>query len=63
MVKVGSYRGEKIKYPDGEGASIWIPMDEEKQDVGVCFDFPAEDIDDLIALLSKLKKIKAKKFK
>ena len=54
MIAWNKLRGEKVKYPDGIGCAIWYPFD-DMEDAGICFDFPAEDIDDLIALLQELK--------
>lgn len=57
MVKIGKYGGEKIRYPDGEGCCIWTYITDEdgKETSGICYDFPAEDIDQISKLLEKLK--------
>ena len=54
-IKVGNLRGEKMMFPDGIGCCVWYPFSEEKDDVGICFDFLPEDIDDFIALLQELR--------
>ena len=48
MLKSGNYRGEKVLYPDGIGCCIWLVIDPDDEDVGLAFDFPFDDIDDLI---------------
>lgn len=53
MIKQGKFRGERVKYPDGDGCCIWVPF--ETEDVGICFDFVPEDIDDMIYLLIALR--------
>jgi hypothetical protein len=58
MHKQGKFRGEKVAYPDGVGCCIWIPIDEE-EDTGICFDFDAADIDDMIYLLIALREAEA----
>ena len=35
--------------------TIWYPFSEDDPDVGPCFDFPANDIDVIIALLQRNK--------
>ena len=50
----GPLHGEVIQYEEGIGCSIWYP-DGEDDDSGIAFDFPLEDIDDIIALLQTLK--------
>lgn len=58
MIKKGNLRGEKIKYPDGVGCCIWFPMGEgEDEGTGLCFDFSADELDDMIELLTELKEI------
>ena len=65
MQESGVFRGEKIEYHDGIGCCIWIPFsillddENESDDAGLCWDFGFEDIDDLINLLEKLKKVEA----
>lgn len=58
MIKQGNFRGEKVSYPDGIGCCIWIPIDEE-EDTGICFDFSADEIDDMIYLLIALREAPA----
>lgn len=50
----GRLRGDKILYKDGISCCIWIPIDEDENS-GICFDFDAEDLDDMIRLLERLK--------
>lgn len=56
-IKQGKYLAEKVKYKDGIGCCIWIPL-KGMRDSGICFDFAETDIDDLIKLLKKLKDAK-----
>lgn len=60
MIKQGNFRGEKVSYPDGIGCCIWIPIDEE-EDTGICFDFSADAIDDMIYLLIALREADAER--
>ena len=53
MLKQGNLRAEKEEFEDGSGCCVWYPMEDEES--GVCFDFPIEDLDDLIILLNKLR--------
>jgi len=57
IYRKGALRGDKIAFPDGVGYCVWYPLDDkpEDEDMGMCFDFPAGDIDDMIALLQELK--------
>ena len=50
----GALRGEKVQYENGVGCSIWYP-DSDDDEAGFVFDFPVEDIDDMIALLRDIK--------
>lgn len=49
----GDLRADKIKYPDGVGCSIWYPLT-GTEEAGICFDFPACDLLDMIKLLQTL---------
>lgn len=49
----GELRADKIKYPDGVGCCIWYPLP-GTEDAGICFDFRANDIPDIIKLLQTL---------
>ena len=49
----GDLRADKIKYPDGVGCCIWYPL-ADTEDAGICFDFHADDIPDMIKLLQTL---------
>ena len=61
MIKSGNLRGDKIEYQAGVGYCVWYPISDEHEDMGLCFDFPDEDLDDLIKLLDKLRQTKAVK--
>ena len=56
----GDLRADKIQYPDGVGCCIWYPLpcadntDGEIESAGLCFDFHADDIPDMIKLLQTL---------
>ena len=52
--KSGKLRGEKITYKDGTGCCIWTILDDKNEEMGICFDFSAEDIEDMIVLLKEL---------
>lgn len=49
----GDLRADKIQYPDGVGCCIWYPLP-GTEDAGICFDFHADDIPDMIKLLQTL---------
>ena len=59
MIEVGKYRAEAVRFGDGVGCCVWIPF-ENDNDSGLCFDFPHEDIDNLIEILDKLKVVEPK---
>lgn len=65
IYRSGKLRGEIVKYPDGVGCSVWYPLDdtEEFEDTGICFNFSAVDIDDMILLLQELKSAEPEIFK
>jgi hypothetical protein len=54
IIKQGRLRADKTLYTDGIGCSVWYPFNENNDEVGVCFDFSYEDINDFILLLQKL---------
>ena len=58
-IKSGALRGDKTSYRDGIGCCVWYPMSEAELEMGMCFDFSFEDIDDFIKLLKKLKRARA----
>lgn len=58
IIHQGSLRGDKVHYDTETWCCVWYPHGED-EDVGVCFDFAAEDLDDMIALLQKLKAVEA----
>lgn len=62
IYKSGKLRGEKIKYKDGIGYSVWYPIPDSEY-CGVCFNIEGSDLNDLIVLLEKLKVAKADKYK
>ena len=64
-VKGKVFRADKIKYPDGTGCCIWVPLpkfdkdklneaDDIDYDCGTCFDFSFKDIEDLKDVLNQL---------
>jgi hypothetical protein len=56
MLKSGNLRGDVIQYLDGIGCCIWYPLIEgADEEIGICFDFSMDDLDDLIALLQEMK--------
>jgi hypothetical protein len=55
MIKVGNLRADKVEYVDGIGCCIWYPLGDDEESAGICFDFPFEDIEDMIKLLNRLK--------
>lgn len=56
IIAEGKLRGELYECKDGSWACcIWYPMSDEDEDIGLCFDFALDDIDDLIKLLTRLK--------
>jgi hypothetical protein len=56
-LRIGALCGEKVAYPDGIGYTIWYPFgnEPENESTGVCFDFSADDINDLLRLLFELR--------
>lgn len=61
IYRQGKLCGDKIRFRDGVGCCIWYPFitedDPEDLSSGICFDFSANDLDDMIALLTKLKEV------
>ena len=55
----GKLSADKVTYKDGVGCCVWYlwpdPESPDEEDMGMCFDFSAEDLDDFIALLQDLK--------
>jgi hypothetical protein len=59
MAKVyrsGKLRGKKVLYPDGVGYTIWQVLgdDDEDDGVGICFDFPDDQMNDMLRVLRQL---------
>ncbi|MFX0084337.1 MAG: hypothetical protein ACFFAU_01585 [Candidatus Hodarchaeota archaeon] len=63
MISDGNISVEKVKYLDGIGCCIWYHISKKNKDVGICWDFSYKDIDKIIGLLKKLKKIKPRVYK
>lgn len=65
IVRQGPLRGDKVRYNKGCGdvetwCCVWYPFggaETDEEETGDCFDFHAGDIDDMIALLQKLKEM------
>jgi hypothetical protein len=58
MIRCGKYGGERVEYPDGIGFTIWERIGDDSGDEdesGVCFDFPSEDVSDILSLIEQLK--------
>jgi hypothetical protein len=55
VIDRGSLRGEKVQYPDLTWCCIWRTFPNSTDDIGMCFDFLADDLDDLIELLVELR--------
>lgn len=58
MHKKGVFRGEKLQDHQGTYVCVWIPFNNEsgeEEDMGLCFDFHGEDLQDLIDLLIELR--------
>jgi hypothetical protein len=59
MIRRGDLRADKTQYPDGTGCCIWrvFPGHDTGDDegMGVCWDFPWEELDDIVAMLGELR--------
>lgn len=58
MINQGSLWAEKIAYPEYKEVwcCVWRNFTGEEEDgIRLCFDFRAEDLDDMIALLQELR--------
>lgn len=58
IYRQGNLRADKVLYKDGVGCCIWYPFpghEDDDEDMGICFDFSYDDIDNFIALLQTLK--------
>lgn len=62
MLRKGKLRAEKIEYPDGVSCCVWRPFAGGDEDTGLCWDFPADELDDLIALLEQLRDAPAEEY-
>lgn len=58
----GKFKADKIQYPDGIGCCIWVPYP-DLPECGMCFDFSASDIPELITMLQELQTIEPEEFK
>jgi len=60
LLKKSEFRAEKIEYEDGIGCCIWrLFPNSDNEDIGHCWDFAYDDIDDILYLLNELKEIPA----
>jgi hypothetical protein len=57
MIRKGKIAVDKVKYKDGIGCCLWYIIDEKKPETGLCWDFSYSDLDTILELLKKLKKI------
>ena len=58
MLSQGRFRAEKWQSDGKAVCTVWRPfvvLDNEDDDVGPCFDFSPDELDDLIAILTALK--------
>ena len=60
--RMGNLRGDKVRFDRGVEYCVWYPIVGEDEEAGVCFDFPAADIDDLIDLLCVMKGAEAEEY-
>jgi hypothetical protein len=55
-VRAGRWDGlGKVEYPDGVGCSLWRVFPEGDENIGICWDFTFDELDDIISLLESLK--------
>lgn len=54
MLTCGKMRGEKVVSSGKTWCCIWIPETDD-EDMGICFDFRAEDLDDVAGIIEMLK--------
>lgn len=62
VYKSGKIRGEKIKYPDGVGYTIWQVLGEDNDEddsVGLCFDFPDDQMKDILCVTHQMEEADA----
>ena len=55
MLRRGNLRAEKVQYGDGIGCCIWRPFKGSSGDMGSCWDFALDELDDILALLTELR--------
>ena len=55
MIRQGVFRAEKVEYPDGVGCCLWRIFPDGDEDTGICWDFAFDELNDVTALLDKLK--------
>jgi len=55
MLRRGLLRAEKVEYPDGVGCCIWRVWEDADEDMGVCWDFSFDELNDILALLTELR--------
>jgi len=68
MLRRGYLRAEKVEYPDGIMCCIWhvfpgVEAGDDKEEMGICWDFPFEQLDDLITMLEELRSAPAESCK
>lgn len=55
ILRSGNVAGEKVLYKDGIGYCVWLIIDENDLDSGICIDFTDAEIDDLLQVVQQLK--------
>lgn len=51
---VGKLRGNKLQDHEGTWICVWYPFPGD-EDAGLCFDLAADDVNDMISLLTQLR--------
>lgn len=55
MLRRGLLRAEKVEYPSRVSCCIWRVWEGASEDIGECWDFSFDELDDIIELLTELR--------